>query len=429
MISSAKQRLFLHSNQLLNVSSIQFRRQPTKQMVDFGQNQDKTTQTKTLDPMPSQEGQVMFEIEKDKYMFHFPPSTLFNQNALKIPESVGFLPENLKDMYKQMVTIRRFEMASDAEYKKKKIRGFCHLYDGQEAVAVGISAATTFNDQIITAYRCHAYALARGDPCKKVMAEEFGRYCGSSKGKGGSMHLYNVKNNFYGGNGIVGAQVPVGVGLNFGNVYNARLKGEKLDRICFALMGDGAAQQGQVYEAMNLAALFRLPVVFVVEDNRYSMGTSTNRSAFDTGFYRRGNFIPGIQVDGQNVFQVYAAAKAAKEYALKESLPILLHMQTYRYHGHSMSDAGLYRSGEEVSLIRAKNDPIKVFKDKLDAKKLFPQEFFDKVDEDVKKEVKESVKFAEKCDLPPEAEIARDIYQDKEYTVRGRSIHEVYHVK
>lgn len=202
MIISERQRLFLHANQLINVSSIHFRGQHTtqpiiggeteKKVVDMGQVEKPRIQT------IQQEGQVMFDIDKATYKIHAPPSPLFNQDALKIPEKVGFLPEKLKYMYKQMVTIRRFEMASDAEYKKKKIRGFCHLYDGQEAVSAGITAATTFDDQIITAYRCHAYALARGDPCKKVMAEEFGKYCGSSKGKGGSMHLYNVKNNFYG---------------------------------------------------------------------------------------------------------------------------------------------------------------------------------------------------------------------------------------
>ncbi|KAL7269401.1 alpha subunit of pyruvate dehydrogenase [Rhizina undulata] len=249
----------------------------------------------------------------------------------------------LKKMYFDMVSIRRMEMAADKLYKEKKIRGFCHLSTGQEAVATGIEHAITPDDQIITAYRCHGFALMRGASVKSIIAELLGRREGIAYGKGGSMHMFTK--SFYGGNGIVGAQVPVGAGIAFAMKYMGR------PNTTFALYGDGASNQGQVFEAFNMAKLWDIPVVFTCENNKYGMGTSANRSSAMTEYYKRGQYIAGLKVNGMDVLAVKQAAAFAKEYTTGgNGRPLVLEFVTYRYGGHSMSDPGTtYRKSRIAS--------------------------------------------------------------------------------
>lgn len=251
------------------------------------------------------------------------------------------------------------EVLSDQLYKKREIRGFCHLYDGQEAIAAGCEAGMTRDDCLITAYRDHCQALARGDTTYRILAEMMGKRTGSSAGKGGSMHYYNRKSNYYGGNGIVGAQLPVGTGLAFAQKY----KGEK--NFTIAMYGDGASNQGQFFEAANMAGLWKLPIIYLCENNTYGMGTSQERSSHNTNFYARGDKIPGFKIEGQNVLMVKEAIKWAGAYAV-ENGPIFLEMSTYRYHGHSMSDPGItYRTKEEVANTRKTRDPVELCREML----------------------------------------------------------------
>ena len=257
-------------------------------------------------------------------------------------------------LFQEMATMRRMEVLSDQLYKKREIRGFCHLYDGQESIASGCEAGMTRDDCLITAYRDHCQALARGDTTYRIMAEMMGKRTGSSSGKGGSMHYYNRKSNFYGGNGIVGAQLPVGTGLAFAQKY----RGEK--NFTVAMYGDGASNQGQFFEAANMAGLWKLPIIYLCENNTYGMGTSQDRSSHNTNFYARGDKIPGFKIEGQNVLMVKEAIKWAGAYAV-ENGPIYLEASTYRYHGHSMSDPGVtYRTKEEIANIRQTRDPVEL---------------------------------------------------------------------
>merc|ERR1712135_19308 len=250
------------------------------------------------------------------------------------------------------------ELKSDQLYKQKVIRGFCHLYDGQEACCVGMEAAITPQDDVITAYRAHGWAYIRGVPVSQVLAELFGRKLGCAKGKGGSMHMYSP--NFYGGNGIVGAQVPLGAGLAFAHKY----KGD--GGVAFALYGDGAAQQGQVFESYNMAKLWDLPVVFICENNHYGMGTSQKRSSASQSFFTKGDYIPGIRVDGMDIISVREATKFAIDYCGSGKGPLVYEIATYRYHGHSMSDPGTsYRTREEIQQMRVNYDPISTLRDKM----------------------------------------------------------------
>lgn len=265
--------------------------------------------------------------------------------------------DELISFFRHMYTMRRMEITCDTEYKARNIRGFCHLYDGQEAVAMGIEAALTQEDSWITSYRCHGVALLRGSTVENVFAELFGYSNGTCLGKGGSMHFYSKKSNFYGGQGIVGAQVPVGAGLAFANKYNTP-EGQEMP-IAIAGYGDGAANQGQIWEAANMSSLWGLPMVFLCENNHYGMGTSTQRSSSNDDYYTMGNHIPGIRMNGQNVLAVKQGFAAVKAHCGAGNGPMYVEVDTYRYHGHSMSDPGTtYRTREEVGGVRDTRDPI-----------------------------------------------------------------------
>jgi pyruvate dehydrogenase E1 component alpha subunit len=281
--------------------------------------------------------------------------------------------------YHQMQSVRRLETTAGNLYKAKQIRGFCHLYSGQEAVCVGMKAALDDNDSVITAYRAHGWTYVMGVSLVGVLAELTGRSSGCSKGKGGSMHMYTK--NFYGGNGIVGAQVPLGAGIALKHKY----MGEP--NVCVALYGDGAANQGQVFEAYNMAKLWDLPCIFVCENNGYAMGTSVNRGSASSEFYKRGDYVPGIRVDGMDVLGVREATRYAREYALKSG-PIVMEMVTYRYSGHSMSDPGTsYRKREEVQDVRQKRDPITTFSSRLIENGIATQEELKEIDASIRSDM------------------------------------------
>lgn len=304
--------------------------------------------------------------------------------------------------YTQMQIIRRMELKSDQLYKQKVIRGFCHLYDGQEACCVGVEAAITPQDDVITAYRAHGWAYIRGVPVSQVLAELFGRKLGCAKGKGGSMHMYSP--NFYGGNGIVGAQVPLGTGVAFAHKY----RDEK--NVCISLYGDGASNQGQIFESFNMAKLWNLPAIFVCENNLFGMGTSVERSSASTDYYTRGHYIPGIRVDGMDVLAVREATKFAKEYAV-ENGPIVMEFVTYRYHGHSMSDPGTsYRTRDEVKQMRQNYDPISTLRDKMVDAGMITKQEAKKIDLSAKEHVELETALALESQEPELEELANDIY-------------------
>ena len=274
--------------------------------------------------------------------------------------------EDKINLYDQMVRIRRFEERSLRAYQQGHIGGFLHLYIGQEAVVVGILMTIDKNDSVVTTYRDHGHMIARGLDPKRIMAELTGREDGYSAGKGGSMHMFSKENNFYGGHGIVGAQVPIGTGIAFTHKYN----GEK--NICRTYIGDGAMNNGQVFEAFNLAALWKLPVLYIIENNKYGMGTSVDRAAAGLDLYKRGEAfgIPGEKVDGMNVFSVIEAADKAGKYVREGNGPYIIEVQTYRYRGHSMSDPAKYRSKEELENYKL-NDPIVIASQEIIKKFVF----------------------------------------------------------
>ncbi len=314
----------------------------------------------------------------------------------------------LLDFYRQMLLVRRFEEKVGQMYGMGLIGGFCHLYIGQEAVVVGVNHALRKDDAIITSYRCHGHGLIRGVPPKAVMAELTGRAGGVSKGKGGSMHMFDLEKGFYGGHGIVGAQVPLGAGLAFSMKYN------ESDNVAVVFFGEGAANQGQVYETFNMASLWKLPVIFVVENNQYAMGTSIKRAKAGTELYQRGEAfgIPGQQVDGMDVEKVYAAAGEAVEHCRAGKGPILLETQTYRYRGHSMSDPAKYRSKDEVQKMRAEHDPIDHVRAKLTDRDIADDAKLKEIDKQVKTQIAEAAEFAQNSPEPKLEELMTDIYAE-----------------
>jgi len=312
----------------------------------------------------------------------------------------------LLQYYKDMLLIRRFEERAGQLYGMGLIGGFCHLYIGQEAVVVGMQAALKDGDQVITAYRDHGHMLATGMTANGVMAELTGRSGGYSKGKGGSMHMFSIEKAFYGGHGIVGAQVSLGAGLAFANKYRGDGK------VCLTYFGDGAANQGQVYESFNMAALWKLPVVFIIENNQYAMGTSIQRSSSETHLHKRGiSFnIPGEEVDGMDVVAVREAGKQAVERARAGEGPYLLEMKTYRYRGHSMSDPAKYRTKEEVDEQKAKRDPIEHVKKLLIDAGHASEDELKQIDRDIRAVVTESAEFAQQSPEPDPGELLTDVY-------------------
>jgi pyruvate dehydrogenase E1 component alpha subunit len=321
------------------------------------------------------------------------------------PQRYKASKDELLKFYRSMLLIRRFEERAGQLYGLGLIGGFCHLYIGQEAVAVGLqSAMTVGNDSVITGYRDHGHMLAYGIDPKVIMAELTGREAGISKGKGGSMHMFSVDHGFYGGHGIVGAQVPLGTGLAFKHKYTED------GGVCLTYMGDGAVNQGQVYEAFNMAKLWDLPIIYVVENNQYAMGTSIKRSSAEPELFRRGQAhrIPGLQVDGMDVLAVHGAAQVALEWTRSGKGPVLLELLTYRYRGHSMSDPARYRTREEVQDVREHNDPITHAERALEAMGV-KQDELKAIDKEIKDIVVNAAKFAEDTPEPAPAELYTDV--------------------
>jgi len=318
-----------------------------------------------------------------------------------------FTKEQELQAYQDMLLIRRFEEKAGQMYGMGLIGGFCHLYIGQEAVVVGMQMTLKPGDSVITGYRDHGHMLACGMDPKGVMAELTGRRHGYSKGKGGSMHMFSTERGFYGGHGIVGAQVPLGTGLAFANRYRGN------DNVSLTYFGDGAANQGQVYESFNMAELWKLPVVYIIENNRYAMGTVITRSSATIDLSRRGvSFnIPGEQVDGMDVRAVAAAGEKAVKWAREGNGPYILEMLTYRYRGHSMSDPAKYRTREEVQKVRTEHDPIEQVRVRVLQSKLASEDDLKKIDGKVRDIVNEAAEFATHDPEPDPAELWTDVYR------------------
>jgi pyruvate dehydrogenase E1 component alpha subunit len=326
------------------------------------------------------------------------------------PSNVTIKPANFTreeelEAFSHMLLIRRFEERASQMYGMGLIGGFCHLYIGQEAVVTGVKMASKKGDQYITGYRDHGHMLAAGMDPKGVMAELTGRFAGYSHGKGGSMHMFSREQAFYGGHGIVGAMVPLGTGLAFANKYR------KNDHVALTFFGDGAANQGQVYEAFNMAELWKLPVVYIIENNKYAMGTSVNRASAQTDFSRRGvSFnIQGEQVDGMDVRAVKAAADKAIAWCRSGKGPYILEMQTYRYRGHSMSDPAKYRTREEVNDVREHNDPIERVRARILEKKFATEDELKAIENRVRDEVVAAAEFATTSPEPDPSELWTDV--------------------
>ena len=332
-------------------------------------------------------------------------AALPNRERPAEPERYQASKAELTEFYRQMVLIRRFEERAGQLYGLGLIGGFCHLYIGQEAVAVGLqSALDNGRDSVITGYRDHGHMLAYGLDPKIIMAELTGRAAGISKGKGGSMHMFSTKKRFYGGHGIVGAQVSLGAGLAFKHKYSGD------GGVCLAYFGDGAANQGQVYETLNMAELWKLPIIFVIENNGYAMGTRVNRASSEDQLYRRGESfrVPGLQVDGMDVLAVRGAAETALAWVRGGKGPIVLELKTYRYRGHSMSDPAKYRTKEEVQSMKDQSDAIDLVKRELGALGVTEDEL-KRVDRDIRQIVSEAADFAEQSPEPAPAELTTDV--------------------
>jgi pyruvate dehydrogenase E1 component alpha subunit len=323
-------------------------------------------------------------------------------------EEPDISPAELLRYYRDMLLIRRFEEKAGQMYGMGLIGGFCHLYIGEEAVVVGVMAAVEEGDSIVTSYRDHGHMLACGMDPKGVMAELTGRRGGYSKGKGGSMHMFSREKNFFGGHGIVGAQVPIGTGLAFAHKYREN------GHVSLTFLGDGAMNQGQVYESFNMAALWKLPVVYVIENNKYGMGTSVSRASASHDLFSRGApfGIPGHQVDGMNVLAVRDAAQEAVEHARSGKGPYILEMLTYRYRGHSMSDPAKYRSRDEVNRMREEHDPIDQAKKRLLDLSFADEAKLREIDKEVKDLVTAAAEFAQDSPEPDPSELWTDVYAE-----------------
>jgi pyruvate dehydrogenase E1 component alpha subunit len=344
-------------------------------------------------------GTVAVKLEPEQFKMHNLPAPNLTIETSK---------QELLEFYREMQVMRRMEVAADGMYKQKLIRGFLHLYIGQEAVCAGLESALTKDDQVITAYRDHAHMITRrcGATVKEVLAELTGRVTGCSKGKGGSMHMYKADSHFFGGNGIVGAQIPLGAGLAFAQKYF------KTGRVSVSYMGDGAANQGQVNEAYNMAQLWKLPAIFVVENNQYGMGTAVERASATKEFYTRGDYIPGLQFDGMDVLASRVAGLYAVHHAQTKG-PIVLEAKTYRYQGHSMSDPGTtYRTREEIQKMRETRDPIEKVKSRLFKLGFATEEDLKAIDAEVKVMVDEAVEFAKSSPEPPAEDLFSNIYRE-----------------
>eukprot|EP01084_Bolivina_argentea_P214815 364654_1 len=340
---------------------------------------------------------IKFTFDQDQFKLHGLPdeTPLLETYATK---------EELIKMYDDMFTIRRMELLCDQYYKNKQIFGFCHLYDGQEAVCVGIENALINGDHIITSYREHGWQYTRGDCVRNIFAEMFGKSTGCARGKGGSMHLYWPQNNFYGGNGIVGAQVPLGTGI----ALASKQKGDGSTVVC--AFGDGAANQGQVYESFNMAQLWKLPIIYLCENNRYGMGTPAERIAAVSNFYTRGDYIPGIAVDGMDALAMREATRFATWHT-RNIGPIVMEALTYRYHGHSMSDPGVsYRSPDEVAEVRQQYDPLRKVRSWLIEHNIMEEKDIKQMEKDIRKGIEKDAKEALGDGELDEMELVLDIY-------------------
>ena len=338
------------------------------------------------------------------------PATPVKKNAAKpalasVKKNAALSHDQQLAMYKEMLLIRRFEEKAGQLYGMGLIGGFCHLYIGQEAVVIGMQMASKQGDQVITGYRDHGHMLVCGMSANGVMAELTGRRGGYSRGKGGSMHMFSREKQFFGGHGIVGAQVALGTGLAFADKYRDN------GAVSMIYFGDGAANQGQVYESFNMAELWSLPAIFIIENNRYAMGTAVTRASAQTDFSKRGlSFnIPGEQVDGMDVQAVREAGQRAMEFARSGKGPYILEMQTYRYRGHSMSDPAKYRSKDEVDKMRNEHDPIEQVRDRLLGKHKVSEDEIKKIDAEVRRVVNESAEFATVDPEPDVSELWTDI--------------------
>ena len=334
---------------------------------------------------------------------------IVNRERPAEPQPYQASKDELLRFYKDMLLIRRFEEKAGQLYGLGLIGGFCHLYIGQEAVAVGLQSALDGDkDSVITGYRDHGHMLAYGIDPKVIMAELTGRAAGISRGKGGSMHMFSTEHKFYGGHGIVGAQVSLGTGLAFKHKYSGD------GGVCLAYFGDGAANQGQVYESFNMAQLWGLPIIYVIENNQYAMGTSVNRASSEDQFYKRGESfrVPGIQVDGMDVLACRGAAEEALAWVRAGKGPIILEMKTYRYRGHSMSDPAKYRSRDEVQSVRDKSDPIEHVRRLLNEQGVDDAQL-KTVEQEIRKAVNESADFAESTPEPELAELYTDVLVEK----------------
>ena len=332
------------------------------------------------------------------------------KSGTKVNSKANFSKDMYMQWYESMLLMRRFEEKAGQLYGRQKIKGFCHLYIGQEACVAGAVSALDKNDKYITAYRDHAHPIGLGTDPKYIMAELFAKATGISKGKGGSMHIFDREHNFFGGHGIVGGQIPLGIGIAFAEKY------QKTNNLCITYMGDGAVRQGAFHESLNLAMIYKLPVILVIENNGYAMGTSVARTSNVTELYTLGEAydIPSAPVDAMSVEEVHNAVSAAAERARSGDGPTLLEFRTYRYKGHSMSDPAKYRTKEEVAEYKSQ-DPIEQVRKTILSKKHASEKHLDEIEQKIKQQVNEAVDFAENSSFPDPSEAFKDVYVQTDY--------------